>query len=58
MLVWDSRLWHGTFANTSKVSRWAMVATFGSWWIKPMMDMPKSLQIQFIENVIIHKNKC
>ncbi len=43
MLVWDSRLWHGTFANTSKVSRWAIVATFGSWWIKPMMDMPKSL---------------
>ena len=43
MLIWDSRLWHGTFENKSKSSRWAIVATFGAWWIKPMMDMPRSL---------------
>lgn len=43
MLIWDSRLWHGTFENKFKISRWAIVATFGAWWIKPMMDIPRSL---------------
>ena len=43
LLIWDSRLWHGTFENRSHLSRWAIVATFGAWWIKPMMDMTRSL---------------
>lgn len=43
LIIWDSRLWHGTFANVAKKTRWAIVATFGSWWLKPAMDITKSL---------------
>jgi ectoine hydroxylase-related dioxygenase (phytanoyl-CoA dioxygenase family) len=38
LIIWDSRLWHGTLPNISGQSRWAMVATLGMWWIKPMMN--------------------
>ncbi len=43
LIIWDSRLWHGTLENYDKSSRWAIVTTLSSWWIKQAMDMPKSL---------------
>ena len=43
LIIWDSRLWHGTYKNVKKKTRWAIVATFGSWWLKPAMDITKSL---------------
>ena len=43
LIIWDSRLWHGTFENITKKTRWAVVATFGSWWLKPSMDITKTL---------------
>ena len=43
LIIWDSRLWHGTYENKNKLSRWAIVTTLSSWWIKQAMDMPKSL---------------
>ena len=43
LIIWDSRLWHGTKENKSDVSRWAIVTTISSWWVKQAMDMPKSL---------------
>ena len=43
LIIWDSRLWHGTLENRSKQSRWAIVTTLSSWWVKQAMDMPKSL---------------
>jgi ectoine hydroxylase-related dioxygenase (phytanoyl-CoA dioxygenase family) len=43
LIIWDSRLWHGTLANYNKSSRWAIVTTLSSWWVKQSMDMPKSL---------------
>jgi len=43
LIIWDSRLWHGTYENIDKVSRWAIVVTLSSWWVKQAMDMPKSL---------------
>ena len=43
LIIWDSRLWHGTFENKNNQSRWAIVTTLSSWWIKQAMDMPKSL---------------
>ena len=43
VIIWDSRLWHGTLENHSKRSRWALVCTFGMWWVKPMMNMTMSL---------------
>jgi len=43
LVFWDSRLWHGARANVSGGSRWAMIATFGRWWIKQAFDIPASL---------------
>ena len=43
LVIWDSRLWHGTEENTAKMSRWLLIATFTSWWIKQSMDIPRSL---------------
>jgi ectoine hydroxylase-related dioxygenase (phytanoyl-CoA dioxygenase family) len=43
LICWDSRLWHGTRENTSKRSRWALIATLGMWWIKPSMDIVRSV---------------
>ena len=43
LIIWDSRLWHGTLENKNNTSRWAIVLTLSSWWIKQAMDMPKSL---------------
>ncbi len=39
LIMWDSRLWHGTAENTSGRSRWAMIATLSQWWVKPSMDI-------------------
>lgn len=49
LIIWDSRLWHGTLENVSKVSRWALIATFGRWWIKPSMDIVRSLDKRIYE---------
>lgn len=43
LVFWDSRTWHGTLANTTKESRWAIIATMSSWWVKQSMDMTRSL---------------
>jgi len=43
IVFWDSRLWHGTLENVSGRSRWALIATFTSWWVKPSMDATRSL---------------
>lgn len=43
LICWDSRLWHGTLENTSRRSRWALVATLGMWWIKPSMDIVRGM---------------
>lgn len=42
LVIWDSRLWHGTYANQSGESRWALIATFVMWWVKPSMDLTRS----------------
>jgi len=43
LICWDSRLWHGTNENISGVSRWALVATLSMWWVKPSMDIIRSM---------------
>ncbi len=46
LIIWDSRLWHGTHKNLINKTRWAIVVTYGAWWLKPMMDITKSLPNQ------------
>jgi ectoine hydroxylase-related dioxygenase (phytanoyl-CoA dioxygenase family) len=43
IVVWDSRLWHGTLENKINASRWSLIATFSSWWVKQSMDITRSL---------------
>ena len=43
VIVWDSRLWHGSKKNIVKSSRWSLIATLGMWFLKPSMDIPKSI---------------
>lgn len=50
VVIWDSRLHHGAFPNTTGVSRWSLISTFSRWWIKQnyqtQMNMPESIAIQ------------
>ena len=43
VVLWDSRLWHGTTENKVGSSRWALIATLTRWWMKQTMDIPKAL---------------
>ena len=51
LIVWDSRLWHGTLENSSGRSRWALIATFCMWWMKQDVNMIKSLPEEFYERM-------
>jgi hypothetical protein len=43
LVLWDSRIWHGTTENKSKKSRWSLIATFSAWWVKQRSDMTRSV---------------
>lgn len=47
VVIWDSRIWHGTEANKTDGTRWAIIATFVRWWIKQAFNitdnMPQSI---------------
>lgn len=43
VVIWDSRVWHGTLANTTSASRWSLIATFVRWWVKQGYDITGSL---------------
>ena len=43
LVMWDSRIWHGTLENISGRSRWALVATLSMWWVKPSMDIVRGM---------------
>ena len=43
LIIWDSRLWHGAKVNNSNKTRWALVSTLTSWFIKQSMNIPKGM---------------
>lgn len=43
LVMWDSRLWHGTKDNTDGSERWALFASFCMWWMKQDVNMAKSM---------------
>jgi ectoine hydroxylase-related dioxygenase (phytanoyl-CoA dioxygenase family) len=53
LVIWDSRLWHGTRENTSNESRWALVATVGMWWIKQTMDITGSMPQEIYDQLSV-----
>jgi ectoine hydroxylase-related dioxygenase (phytanoyl-CoA dioxygenase family) len=44
MIIWDSRIWHGTTENITSNTRWAIISTFSQWWVKQANDIPKGLE--------------
>lgn len=56
ILIWDSRLWHGTTDNKSEGTRWAIIATFTRWWIKQHFDIPNNVPAG-IEEKLTPKDK-
>lgn len=51
ILIWDSRLFHGTTGNASGKSRWAFISTYGRWWLKQNFDMPRSLPQEIFQQL-------
>ena len=43
VVIWDSRLWHGTRENSTESKRWAIVATCCRWWLKQHWNIPQNL---------------
>ncbi len=43
VVIWDSRLWHGTKENRTTDTRWAIIATFCRWWMKQQWNVPRKL---------------
>jgi hypothetical protein len=43
VVLWDSRLWHGTGPNRTGGTRWALIATFCRWWLKQAFNITNSL---------------
>jgi len=51
IVIWDSRLWHGTTDNNSGKTRWAIVATFVRWWIKQHFNITDNLPQNIYEKL-------
>lgn len=43
VLIWDSRLWHGTTPNQTGDTRWAIIGTYTRWFIKQMFNIPNNI---------------
>ena len=57
LIIWDSRLWHGTLPNYLNQSRWAIVTTLSAWWVKQSMDMPKSLPPEIYKRCSLYEKQ-
>jgi ectoine hydroxylase-related dioxygenase (phytanoyl-CoA dioxygenase family) len=56
IIVWDSRLWHGTTENKTTGTRWAIVSTFCRYWLKQQFDITRSLP-NYIKEQLTSKEK-
>lgn len=52
LALWDSRIWHGAYANNSGQTRWSIIATFGRWWIKQAFDIPGNLPQEIYDRLM------
>lgn len=51
VVIWDSRLWHGTTDNISPKTRWSVIATFTRWWIKQHFNITDNLPQEIFEKL-------
>lgn len=56
IVIWDSRLWHGTTKNNTNGTRWAIIATFCRYWLKQQFNITESLP-KDIKNQLSPKEK-
>ncbi|PCH95129.1 MAG: hypothetical protein COB85_04810 [Bacteroidetes bacterium] len=57
IVMWDSRLWHGTTENVSGSTRWSILMTFVRWWIKQYHDVTGNLP-QDMYDILSDKEKA
>ncbi len=57
LIIWDSRTWHGALENTSGLSRWAIIATLTRWWIKPAMDLVRTIDEEMYASCSDHQKQ-
>lgn len=57
LIIWDSRTWHGALENTSGLSRWAIIATLTRWWIKPAMDIVRTIDEEMYARCSDHQKQ-
>jgi ectoine hydroxylase-related dioxygenase (phytanoyl-CoA dioxygenase family) len=53
VVLWDTRLWHATTANTTSGTRWAMFATFVRWWIKQLFNITQNFPREFYDRLTL-----
>lgn len=51
IVIWDSRLWHGTRKNCSDRSRWMIIMSFGMWWMKQDVDIPRNISQEIFDQL-------
>ncbi len=51
IVMWDSRLWHGTTENQSDSSRWAIIGTFCRWWMKQHWQTTRSMPQEIFDTL-------
>lgn len=54
VVIWDSRIWHGTKENKTDGTRWSLIATFVRWWVKQAFNItdniPQSVYEKLTDN--------
>jgi ectoine hydroxylase-related dioxygenase (phytanoyl-CoA dioxygenase family) len=43
VIIWDSRLWHGTNPNLTTRTRWVLIATVQAWWMKQKYEITSAI---------------
>jgi len=43
LLIFDTRIWHGTTANQTVNSRWTINVVITQWWIKQQLNISHSI---------------
>lgn len=57
IVIWDSRLWHGTTKNQTQGTRWAIISTFCRYWLKQQFNIPEDMKDSDIVEKLIPQDK-
>ena len=51
VVIWDSRIWHGTPRKPNRRHRWAMIGTYTRWWLKQMFNVTQNMPQEIYEQL-------